>query len=216
MTTSLAPRSLRAVATWVITLTWVETGLPPQTTIRSDLAISRASTPRLAPTPASQPASVSATADRRMLARIAHRVAQPVDAVALHQPHRPGVVIAATRPPSRGAGPPGSAARQPRRAHRPRRPATKASLPAALLADPPQRHGKAARDGAGARHSGRPWRTRRPACRTAPRPRAPGRSAGRRRARPPARRRSGSHAGRRCRRCRAAFNCLGPGRILAA
>ena len=57
MTTSLAPRSFRAAATWVITLTWVETGLPPQMTIRSDLAISRPSTPRLAPTPASQPAS---------------------------------------------------------------------------------------------------------------------------------------------------------------
>ncbi len=32
-------------------------------------------------------------ADRRELARIAHDMAQPVDAVALHQPHRPGVVI---------------------------------------------------------------------------------------------------------------------------
>ena len=32
-------------------------------------------------------------ADRQILARIAHRVAQPVDAVALHQPHRPGIVI---------------------------------------------------------------------------------------------------------------------------
>ncbi len=32
-------------------------------------------------------------ADRQILARIAHRVAQPVDAVALHQPHRAGIVI---------------------------------------------------------------------------------------------------------------------------
>ncbi len=60
MTTSLAPRSFRAIAIWVITLTWVDTGLPPQTTIRSDLAISRPSTPRKAPTPASQPAPDSA------------------------------------------------------------------------------------------------------------------------------------------------------------
>ena len=52
---------LRACTICLITLTWVDTGLPPQTTIRSDLAISRASAPRFAPTPASQPASVSAT-----------------------------------------------------------------------------------------------------------------------------------------------------------
>ena len=45
----------------VITLTWVATGLPPQTTIRSDFAISRGSAPRLTPLPASQPASASAT-----------------------------------------------------------------------------------------------------------------------------------------------------------
>ena len=32
-------------------------------------------------------------ADRQIFARIAHRVAQPVDAVALHQPHRAGIVI---------------------------------------------------------------------------------------------------------------------------
>ena len=56
----LAPRSFRAWATCAITLTWVETGLPPQLTIKSDLAISRPSMPRFGPTPASQPASVSA------------------------------------------------------------------------------------------------------------------------------------------------------------
>ena len=59
ITTSFAPRSFRARATWVMTLTWVETGLPPHTTIRSDFAISRGSTPRLAPTPACQPVSGS-------------------------------------------------------------------------------------------------------------------------------------------------------------
>src|SRR5438876_5817032 len=41
-----------------------------------------------------EPAGVGkGIADRQVLARIAHRVAQPVDTVALHQPHRPGVVI---------------------------------------------------------------------------------------------------------------------------
>ena len=58
-TTSFAPRSFRARVTCVITLTWVETGLPPHITIRSDFAISRGSTPRLWPTPAIQPASGS-------------------------------------------------------------------------------------------------------------------------------------------------------------
>ena len=62
----------------------------------------------------------------------------------------------------------------------------------------------AAPDGAGARHSGRPWRTPRPACRTVPKPRGPARSANRQSVRPRARRRSGNHAGRRCGRCRAA------------
>jgi hypothetical protein len=42
-----------------MTLTWVETGLPPQMTMRSESAISRLSVPRLAPTPASQPASAN-------------------------------------------------------------------------------------------------------------------------------------------------------------
>jgi hypothetical protein len=41
-----------------------------------------------------EPAGVGQeVANRRRLARIAHRVAQPVDAVALHPPHRAGVVI---------------------------------------------------------------------------------------------------------------------------
>jgi len=55
-TTKYAPRSLRARATWVITLTWVETGLPPHMMIRSDFAISRGSVPLMSPNPASQPA----------------------------------------------------------------------------------------------------------------------------------------------------------------
>ena len=59
MTTNGAPRSFRARVTWVMTLTWVETGLPPHITIRSDCAISRGSTPRLIPAPAFQPISGS-------------------------------------------------------------------------------------------------------------------------------------------------------------
>jgi len=57
----LAPRVFRALVMWVMTLTWVATGLPPQTTIRSLSSISRESTPRMTPTPAIQPASESAT-----------------------------------------------------------------------------------------------------------------------------------------------------------
>ena len=52
---------------------------------------------------AGHPASLAdRRADRLGLARIAHDVAQPVDAVALHQPHRAGVVDTA-RPPRRHA-----------------------------------------------------------------------------------------------------------------
>ncbi len=58
---NLAPRSFRARATWVMTLTWVETGLVPQAMMRSLSAISRASTPRMMPTPAIQPESDKAT-----------------------------------------------------------------------------------------------------------------------------------------------------------
>ena len=47
---------------WVMTLTWVFTGLPPQITTRSECSsISRTSAPRLAPTPAIQPVSESVT-----------------------------------------------------------------------------------------------------------------------------------------------------------
>ena len=56
-TTSLAPRSFRARAICVITLTCVDTGLPPHITIRSERAISRGSGPMKRPTPAIQPAS---------------------------------------------------------------------------------------------------------------------------------------------------------------
>ena len=44
-----------------MTLTWVETGFPPQTTTSSARCMSRASLPRLVPVPAAQPASDSVT-----------------------------------------------------------------------------------------------------------------------------------------------------------
>ena len=53
----MAPRSCRARVMCVITLTWVDTGLPPHTTIRSAFAISRGSGPTNRPVPAIQPAS---------------------------------------------------------------------------------------------------------------------------------------------------------------
>jgi hypothetical protein len=57
----LAPRFLARMA-WVMTLTWVLTGLPPQITTSSECSsISRTSAPRLAPTPAIQPVSDSVT-----------------------------------------------------------------------------------------------------------------------------------------------------------
>ena len=117
-------------------------------------------------------------ADCRILPRVAHRVPQPVLPVALHEPHRPGVVMRPHGLANRGAAPPGSAARQFRRARRPRRPGRRRRGPCPSRR-PAAAARKAARDGAGARHSGRPWRRRRPACRTAPRRRAPGRYAGR-------------------------------------
>ncbi len=47
---------------------------------------------------AGQPAGIGErVADRQILARIAHRVAQPVDAVALHQAHGPGIIIGPDR-----------------------------------------------------------------------------------------------------------------------
>ena len=45
---------------WVITWACVATGFPPQTTIRSALAISRESGPTKRPVPAIQPASAEA------------------------------------------------------------------------------------------------------------------------------------------------------------
>ncbi|MEI9983574.1 MAG: hypothetical protein WDN69_10450 [Aliidongia sp.] len=78
---------------WVIRLTWVETGLPPQTTIRSLSAISRLSTPRFTPDPGHPAGIGQRDADGRELARVFHDIAQAVDAITLHMPHRAGVEI---------------------------------------------------------------------------------------------------------------------------
>jgi hypothetical protein len=59
MATILAPRSRRALTAWVITLTCVLTGLVPQITTRSDLAISRGSGPASLPVPAMKPVQAS-------------------------------------------------------------------------------------------------------------------------------------------------------------
>ena len=55
MTTILAPRSLRALIAWVMTLTWVETALVPQITTQSDFAISSGSGPRSEPVAMASP-----------------------------------------------------------------------------------------------------------------------------------------------------------------
>ena len=57
--TILAPRCLRARMACVITLTCVLTGLVPQITTRSDLAISRGSAPASLPVPAMKPVQAS-------------------------------------------------------------------------------------------------------------------------------------------------------------
>ncbi len=81
----------------VMTLTWVATGLPPHTTIRSLSAISRESTPRMTPPPACQPASDSETQIVLFWREYFISWRQAEDAVALHQAHRAGVVIGIDR-----------------------------------------------------------------------------------------------------------------------
>ena len=77
-------------------------------------------------------------ADRQILARIAHRMAQPVDAVALHQPHRPGVVIGPHGLRAVALGGPGQRIGDLVERRRPKRSAQRRrALP--FLADPAQR-----------------------------------------------------------------------------
>ena len=52
---TLRQTALRARVAWVITLTWVFTGLVPQITTRSDTPISRGSTPAILPVPMAKP-----------------------------------------------------------------------------------------------------------------------------------------------------------------
>ena len=59
MATILAPRSFLARVACVMTLTWVLTGLVPQITTRSDLAISRGSAPASLAVPAMKPVHAS-------------------------------------------------------------------------------------------------------------------------------------------------------------
>jgi hypothetical protein len=81
-------RDLRARATWVITLTWVDTGLAPI----GILHLARIGTDELADP--RQPARLRwRDADRGLLARVAHRVAQAIEAVALQNAHVAAGVI---------------------------------------------------------------------------------------------------------------------------
>lgn len=61
MTTIRAPRSLRALVAWVITLTCVETAFVPQITTQSDFAISRGSGPMSLPVAAVKPVQAGFT-----------------------------------------------------------------------------------------------------------------------------------------------------------
>ena len=101
MTTILAPRSLRALIAWVMTLTWVTTALVPQITTQSDFAISRGSGPRSAPVPIIQPVQARLVQIDTEEAGIFLGMAQPLDAVALHQAHRAGIIIGPDRLASR-------------------------------------------------------------------------------------------------------------------
>ena len=121
-------------------------------------------------------------------------VAQPVDAVALHEAHGAGVVVGPDRlravAPLRRRG----ISRRRDRARRPRRSARTSPSPSARCG---AAAASAGRDGGCARRSARPWRRSRPRCRRCPARRARGRWCGRRAPRPRARRSTGNHADRR-------------------
>ena len=124
-------------------------------------------------------------ADRREVARVAHGVGEPVDAIPLDQAHGARVVVR----PHRLEPEPGGLAREGLRDQVervvPRDPLEAAR---ALRPHPPQRVAAGGPDGARARRSGRPSRRSPRACRCCGATRVRGRWCGDRGARPPARR----------------------------
>ena len=177
-----------------MTLTWVFTALVPQITTRSDFAISRGSRPAMRPVPAANPAIGRIDADGGMKAGIFLGVAQPVDAVAHHQAHRPGIIVRphGLRAVARSADKNFSATRSSASSQEIRR-----EFARAFGTVPPQRMHETAGVMLHARHSARPSRRSRRRCSCCPWRRARGRRCVRRSARPRARRSTDSRADRR-------------------
>ena len=145
----------------VMRLTCVWTGLPPHITTRSRLRqLTRVGAAQHRGAPAMPARIGERVAICRMLARIAHDVTQPLDPVELNEAHRAGIE---ERPHRRG--PSRSAARM-------KRSATSSSgiVPRDHVEKtrprprgrPAAADGRGGPDDAAARHSARPWRTRRP------------------------------------------------------
>ena len=109
-------------------------------------------------------------ADRGVPARIAHRVAQAVDAVALHEAHGAGVEVGPDRLAAVALRRARRTPRRPRRAPRPSRSARSCPSP---WARPGAAAAPAGRDDGSARRSARPWRRSRRRCRGCARSRAP-------------------------------------------
>ena len=147
---------------WLIRLTWVCTGLVPQTTIRSecvgDLGRRHAPAP---PVPGLEADVGEHDADRALEARVALGVGQALDAVALHEAHRAGVPVGPD-----GLAPVPLLGAQEALGDLVERvlPADPLELAGALGALAAQRPGRGARDDGSARDSGRPWRRSRPRC----------------------------------------------------
>ena len=100
-------------------------------------------------------------ADRGLLAGVAHRVAQAIEAVALQDAHVAAGVIGPDRLRARALGDAREAARRSRRALRPRRSARTGRSPWGPCGAAGPAAGRGARC---ARRIGRPWRKPRPAC----------------------------------------------------
>ena len=202
-----APRSLRARIAWVITLTWVFTGLVPQITTRSDTRhLARIDAGDLAGADGKSDAR-DGRADRRVEAGIFLHMREAVDAVAHHEPHGAGVIIRPDRLGAEFALGLRRSARRFRPAPRPRKSARTDRSPSARCG---ASDAAAGRDDECARRSARPWRRRRRRYRSAAWSRAPGRSCGRRSPRYRARRPTGNRADRWSGGCRSwhAGSCL--------